>query len=164
MGTGSDLKEPSMRTKAMLGIAAVALALSAAGAALAADMAGAVQARQAHYKAIGAASKGIYDELNKPTPQAAVIQGYARQLDALAPQIPTWFPVGSGPESGVKTRAKAEIWSQPAAFKSAADGFATAAHHFSQTAAGGDIGAIRAEYPALTKTCGTCHSQFRAKE
>ena len=56
-----------MRTKATLTAAAVALALGAAGAALAADMAGVIQARQAHYKEIGKASKGIYDELNKPT-------------------------------------------------------------------------------------------------
>jgi cytochrome c556 len=152
-----------MRTKAILAGAAAALALGAAGAALAADMTSVIQARQAHYKEIGKASKGIYDELNKPTPQVSVIQGYAHQLDTLAPQISSWFPVGSGPESGVKTHAKAEIWSQPAAFKSAADGFAVAAHHFDATAAAGDMGAIRADYPSLTKACGTCHTQFRAK-
>ncbi len=153
-----------MRMKAILIGAAVALALGASGAALAADMAGVIQARQAHYKAIGAANKGIFDELNKPAPQIPVIQGYARQLDQLAPQVPSWFPLGSGPESGVKTRAKAEIWTEAAAFKTAAAGFAAAARHFDVTAAGGDIGAIRAEYPTLTKTCGNCHSQFRAKE
>jgi cytochrome c556 len=153
-----------MRTKAILTGIAMTLALGAAGAALAADMGGVIQARQAHYKVIGGASKGIYDELNKPTPEASVIAGYARTLDQLAPQIPAWFPVGSGPEAGVKTRAKAEIWSQPAAFKTAADGFAAAARHFDATAASGDIGAIRAEYPTMTKTCGNCHTQFRAKE
>ena len=153
-----------MPMKAILTGAALALMLGAAGAAVAADMGAVIQARQAHYKAIGAASKGIYDELNKPAPDANAIQGYARTLDQLAPQIPSWFPAGSGPESGVKTHAKAEIWAQPAAFKTAADGFAAAARHFDLTAAGGDIGAIRAEYPALTKTCGNCHTQFRAKE
>ena len=153
-----------MRTKAILTGPVLALALAAAGAALAADMGAVIKARQDHYKAIGAASKGIYDELNKPAPQASVIEGYARQLDQLAPQIPTWFPAGSGPESGVKTRAKAEIWTQPAAFKTAADGFAAAARHFDLTAADGDLGAIRAEYPDLTKACANCHTQFRAKE
>ena len=153
-----------MRARSLLTGAAMALALGAAGAALAADMAGVIQARQAHYKTIGKASKGIFDELNKPAPDAAAIQGYARTLDQLAPQIPAWFPAGSGAEAGVKTRAKAEIWTQPVAFKSAADGFAAAARHFDVTAAGGDIGAIRVEYPTLTKACGTCHTQFRAKE
>jgi cytochrome c556 len=154
-----------MRMKAILTGALAALIFGAAGAAVAAaDMTSVVDARHAHYKAIGAASKGISDELNKPTPDAAAIQGYARTLDQLAPQIPSWFPVGSGPESGLKTRAKAEIWTQPAAFKTATDGFAAAARHFDMTAAGGDIGAIRAEYPVLTKTCANCHSQFRAKE
>jgi cytochrome c556 len=32
------------------------------------------------------------------------------------------------------------------------------------TTEGGDVGAIRAEYPTLTKACGNCHTQFRAKE
>src|SRR5580698_7460647 len=130
-----------MPMKAILTGAALALMLGAAGAAVAADMGAVIQARQAHYKAIGAASKGIYDELNKPAPDANAIQGYARTLDQLAPQIPSWFPAGSGPESGVKPHAKAEIWAQPAAFKTAADGFAAAARHFDLTAAGGDIGA-----------------------
>jgi cytochrome c556 len=153
-----------MRTGPFLtGVAAVLL-LGAASAALAADMASVVQARQAHFKAIGAASKGVYDELNKPTPDAAAIEGYARQLDQLAPQIPSWFPAGSGAESGVKTRAKPEVWTQSAAFKTDADNFAAAARHFDVTAAGGDIGAIRLEYPSLAKTCGACHGQFRAKE
>jgi cytochrome c556 len=144
--------------------AAAALILGAAGAALAADMTAVIQARQAHYKAIGAASKGIFDELNKPSPDVAAIQGYARTLDQLAPQIPSWFPVGSGPESGVKTLAKPEIWSNAAAFKTDADAFAAEARHFDVTAAGGDIGAIRLEYPTLGKTCGACHGEFRAKE
>ena len=61
-----------MPMKAILTGAALALMLGAAGAAVAADMGAVIQARQAHYKAIGAASKGIYDELNKPTPDANV--------------------------------------------------------------------------------------------
>jgi cytochrome c556 len=138
--------------------------VAAASVAIAADAASLIKQRQAHYKQIGAASKGIHDELNKPTPDAAVIQGFARQIDGLAPQIPTWFPKGTGPEAGVKTAAKPEIWTNPTGFAQAASGFAAEAHKFDGVAQGGNVDAIRAEYVSLGKACFTCHSQFRAKE
>jgi cytochrome c556 len=141
-----------------------ALVVAAASAAVADTAASVIQARQAHYKQIGAASKGIHDELGKPAPSAVVIQGFAKTIDTLAPQIPSWFPAGSGAEAGVKTAAKPEIWTNPTGFAAAAHGLATEAHHFDEVAEGGDIDAIRAEYTNLGKACFTCHSQFRAKE
>ena len=135
-----------------------------AGAVAAADMSGVIHDRQAHYKQIGKAGKGIYDQLNSAAPDVAAIQAYARTIDQLAPQIPTWVPVGSGPEAGVKTAAKPDIWARPAEFKAAAEGLATEAHKFDVIAAGGDVNAIRAEFPALGKACKTCHDQFRKKD
>jgi cytochrome c556 len=152
-----------VRKHSILTWAAVGLVIGAAGVAAAADMASVIQARQAHYKQLGAASKGIFDELNKPAPSVAVIQGFAKTIDTLAPQIPTWFPKGSGPEAGVKTHAKPEIWSNPSGFAQAASAFAAEAHHFDQVAQTGDINATRAEFASLGKACGNCHSQFRAK-
>jgi cytochrome c556 len=153
-----------MRTDRILGWVAAAMIVGAAGVAVAADMAAVVKERQAHYKTIGAASKGIFDELNKPSPSVAVVQGYAKTLDTLAPQIPTWFPVGSGAEAGVKTAAKPEIWSNASGFAAAAAQFATAAHTFDQIAAAGDVSAMKAGFPTMAKACGNCHMQFRAKE
>ncbi len=153
-----------MRTDTVLGWLSAAMILGAAGVAVAADMAAVVKDRQAHYKQIGGAAKGIYDELNKSAPSLAVIQADAKTLDTLAPQIPSWFPAGSGAEAGVKTAAKPEIWSNASGFAAAAAQFATAAHQFDQLAAAGDIAAIKAGYPTLAKSCGNCHMQFRAKE
>jgi cytochrome c556 len=93
----------------------------------------------------------------------AAIQGYARQIDQLATRIPSWFPAGSGPEAGVKTKAKPEIWTRPADFQAAAAGLASEAHRFDAVAASGDVNAVRAEFPALGKACKTCHDQFRDK-
>jgi len=140
------------------------LVLAAASAAVADNAASVIQARQAHYKQIGAASKGIHDELGKPAPSAAVIQGFAKTIDTLAPQIPSWFPAGSGPEAGVKTAAKPEIWTDAAGFSKVASALATEAHHFDDVAQGGNIDAIRAEYTNLGKACFACHSKYRAKE
>jgi cytochrome c556 len=140
------------------------LIAAAATAAVAQNAASVIQARQAHYKQIGAASKGIHDELAKPAPSVAAIQGFASTIDTLAPQIPSWFPPGSGPEAGVKTAAKPEIWTNPTGFAQAASGLAAEAHKFDQVAQAGNVDAIRAEYANLGKACLTCHSQFRAKE
>lgn len=145
-------------------ISAGLIMASLAGAALAADMAGVIKDRQAHYKQIGKAAKGIYETLNSPSPDVASVQANAKLIDQLAPQVPGWFPAGSGPEAGVKTGAKAEIWSHPADFKAAAAGFATEARKFDAVAAGGDVAAIRAEYGALGKACKTCHDPFRKKD
>jgi cytochrome c556 len=154
--------EPLVKRSSIWTSAGLVLALTA-GAVAAADMASVIHDRQGHYKQIGKAAKGIYDTLNSPSPDVAAIQADAKIIDQLAPQIPTWFPAGSGPEAGVKTAAKAEIWAKPADFKAAAEGLAAEAHKFDQVAAGGDLTAIRAEYGALGKACKTCHDQFRAK-
>jgi cytochrome c556 len=153
-----------MRTDRVLGWLSAALILGAAGVAVAADMAAVVKDRQAHMKQIGGAAKGIFDELNKAAPSIAVIQANAKTIDTLAPQAPSWFPVGSGAEAGVKTAAKPEIWSNASGFSAAASQFATAAHQFDQLASAGDLAAIKAGYPTLGKACGNCHMQFRAKE
>lgn len=145
-------------------ISAGLIAASLAGAVAAADMAGVVQDRQAHYKQIGKAAKGIYDQLNGSAPDVAAIQGYARTIDQLAPQVPSWFPVGSGAEAGVKTEALPAIWARPADFQTAASAFAAEAHKFDTVAAGGDLTAIRGEYGALGHACKNCHDQFRQKD
>lgn len=145
-------------------IAAGLMAATFATAALAADMAGLIKDRQAHYKEIGKAAKGVNDALKTGAPDLAAIRAAAKTIDALAPQLPSWFPAGSGPEAGVKTTAKADIWSKSAEFKKDAAAFAAEAHKFNAVAAGGDLNAIRTEYAALGNTCKTCHQSFRTKD
>jgi cytochrome c556 len=145
-------------------IAAGLIVAGFASVVVAADMTAVISARQAHLKEIGKAAKGVKDALNAPTPDVAAIKAAAKTIDALAPQLPSWFPAGSGPEAGVKTTAKADIWSNSAEFKKDAAAFAAEAHKFNAVAAGGDVNAIRAEYANLGNTCKTCHQSFRTKD
>ena len=131
---------------------------------VAADMGAAISARQAHLKQLGKASKGVYDTLNTSSPDVSSIQANAKQTDALAPQLPSWFPAGSGPEAGVKTAAKPAIWSNSAEFKTDATAFADEAKRFDAVAAAGDVSAIRPEFAKLSNTCKTCHQTFRTKD
>ncbi|MCI4592678.1 cytochrome c [Sphingobium sp. BYY-5] len=123
-----------------------------------------IATRIAGFREVGAAFKNINDELKSTTPQTYVIQISARQIRDYARQQQGWFPAGSGPRPGVKTAAKAEIWSQAAAFKAAQDGFAAQANTFATMAQSGDIARMRLAAKALGQSCGTCHRSFRVEE
>jgi cytochrome c556 len=144
------------------------LALSFAavgGAALAAVDAGKViAARIDNYKKIGTAFKGINDGLKADTPDTKAIAAQAKTIKDLSGHIPSWFPKGTGPESGVKTRAKADIWSDWATFAASAKGLHTESAKLETIARGGDIDAIKAQVKATGGACKTCHDKFRGPE
>ncbi|MFN3946029.1 MAG: c-type cytochrome [Allosphingosinicella sp.] len=123
-----------------------------------------IRARQTHYKQIGAAMKGINDQLKSGAPDVAAIQGHAARIAEYAPQIEGWFPQGSGSEAGLKTRAAAEIWSDPDGFREAAQLFVARAESFNRVAQEGSLDAIRAALPQLGDSCKTCHDRFRGPE
>jgi cytochrome c556 len=123
-----------------------------------------VDAREAHYKQIGKAAKGIKDELGESQPNLASVQANANVIEALAKQIPTWFPNGSGPQAGVKTEALPTIWQQVPLFKQRAAGLAGAAHQISVAAGSGNLEATRAAAGNLGNACKACHDTFREKK
>jgi len=147
-----------------MAISAAAVMVVATASAAAADVASVIQARQAHYKEIGKAAKALSEQLKSATPSIPVVQASATQIDALAPEVPSWFPVGSGPTAGVKTQAKPEIWARADEFKRDAVAFADAAHKLDLVAAHGDLTAIRTQAQALGQTCKTCHETFRQRD
>lgn len=124
----------------------------------------ALKSRLASFREIGAAFKNVNDQLRSDTPQVFVIQVSAREIRNLARSQYTWFPAGSGPAPGVKTRAKAEIWSQGAQFKAAQDAFAAQADNFARVAQGGNVEQMRAAARTLGQSCGGCHRQFRSED
>ena len=150
-----------------LPILALAFSLSAtASLALAqpGGVADVIKARQAHFKEIGKASKGVFDGVKAGSLTAAQAQAYGKVIADLAPQLPSWFPAGSGPESGVKTGAKAEIWAKPQDFAAKAAEFKLQSAAFYETAKKGDIEAIKAAAPKLGGACKGCHDNYRARE
>ena len=122
-----------------------------------------MKARHDHYEEMGDAMKGINRELKAGSPDVAAIQRHAALIHRYGPRILTWFPEGSGPEAG-RTRAKAEIWSDAATFRSAAQRLEQAAAAFHAAAQGGNVDAIRGALPALKDSCSNCHDKFRAPE
>ncbi|MGZ3306583.1 MAG: c-type cytochrome [Asticcacaulis sp.] len=147
-------------TTRILAIGIFALA-STATAALALDAASVEKARGDYFHGLGRASKGLRDALKSDAPDMDAVRGFITQIAAAAPNLPAQFPAGSGPESGVKTEAKAEIWSNPAKFKQDAAGLATAAQALNAAGAKGDVAAIRTAADGLGQACKTCHSEFK---
>lgn len=121
---------------------------------------GADSAREANFKQISKAKKAIDDELKKPAPAIEAIQANAKLIDTLAPQVPGWFPAGSG----TGTEALPAIWEKPAEFSKAAADFATAAHALQAAATAGDVAQITTAATSLGGTCKACHSKFREKK
>ena len=142
----------------------LACALAAGGTALAQDAspgAKAVLARQAHYKELQKTLGGMVGELRKDAPDKALVAADAAAAKGLIQQLPTWFPKGSGPEAGVKTAAKAEIWTDAAGFDAAVTKAQAEAAKLADVAAAGDLDAIKAQARTLGAACNACHEKYR---
>jgi cytochrome c556 len=164
-----------MGMRITMGAAAAALTIGlavAAGGALAHEhmappkgpMQKAAADRHENFKQQGGAFKAILDEIKKGDPDKAVIATNAAKLKGLASQLPTWFPKGSGPESGYKTDAKADAWSDSAGFAAAANRLQTETAKFDQLAQAGDIDAVKAQARAVGGACKNCHDKFRVPD
>lgn len=125
--------------------------------------AAAVQARQGQFREIGTAFKAINDELKKPAPGKFAMGSSARQIATDLQQVGRLFPPGSGPSSGIKTKALPAIWAKQADFAKLNSAAITEANKLVVAMKGTDMAAIGMQAKVLGKTCQGCHQQFRAE-
>lgn len=116
--------------------------------------------RHENFEKIGDAMKVISRELKGDSPDLGRVRAGAATINELAPQVPTWFPAGTGPDAG-KTDARAVIWQKPEDFAAKAQAFREAAAAFNTAAAGSDLAAIRSAHATLGKSCKACHDSYR---
>jgi cytochrome c556 len=121
-----------------------------------------VATRVAGYKDLGAAFKGVNDEVRRGS--ISQIPILAKRISAAAKDQYHWFPASSGPGKGIKTAAKLDIWSNAAAFKVAQDRFAAQAKTFQAMSLSKDSAAIRSAARQLGAACKACHDGFRDEE
>ncbi|MEN3032806.1 cytochrome c [Chromobacterium amazonense] len=95
-----------------------------------------------------------------PYDQAKFAQ-QAEALKTLAAEPFKHFPAGS--ITG-KSRAKPEIWSQPAKFQADKDAFLKSVDNLALVAKSGDLAAIKKSYGQVAQSCKTCHDAFRGPE
>ena len=152
---------PTARIVLLIGLIAAAPLAAAFAAPAAKDV---ISARQARLKDLGASFKTINDQLRQPTPDAAKIKAASAVVRQASVDLPKWFPAGAGPEAGVKTRAKSEIWADKAGFAEANRNFAIEAQKLQKLAASGDTDALKVQAKVVGQTCGTCHTGYRVKD
>jgi cytochrome c556 len=123
-----------------------------------------IHMRQGNYKQIGAAMKGINEQMRGSAPDLAIVRRNSALLLHFAPQVLTWFPPGSGEEAGVRTRALPQIWSDRPGFRGAGALLLVATRNFDAAARSGDLARIRAAMPQVAHACANCHDTYRAEE
>ena len=123
-----------------------------------------IQARQLGMKQVGQNFKTINDQVRSGSPEAAVVQASARRLAALAAKVPSWFPAGTGPDTGIKTAAKGEIWTRAANFRSEAAAFTAATRNLAAAAArSSDPEVLEPHIRRVGGTCKSCHTAFKKR-
>jgi cytochrome c556 len=151
------------RTK-LVTITTTAVIATMGAMALAATPAETIKSRQDHLKELGKASKSISDTLKTDAPDAAVIKSAGAVYKSAAADIANWFPKGTGPEAGVETKAKAEIWTDAAGFADKIKNFQTEANKLAALADAGDVEGVRAQVRKVGPACGACHDNYRVKK
>lgn len=73
------------------------------------------------------------------------------------------FAPGTDKAPDAETRAKPEIWSEPAKFKQALDRFQAEAVKLVEASKVGTVDAVRPVFGGVAKACGACHDSFRTK-
>jgi cytochrome c556 len=84
-------------------------------------------------------------------------------LNTSAKAIPSVFPQGSGPDAG-KTDALPAIWQNRGDFEAKAKALETESAKLLQLAQAGDEAGFKGQFPAVGRTCGGCHENYRVKK
>ena len=85
----------------------------------------------------------------------------AAMLDMTGKMMLEGFAAGS--DKGADTKAKPEVWSDGAKFKSANEAFQAEAAKLADVAKTGDFDKIKVQFGATAKACSNCHDNFRNK-
>jgi cytochrome c556 len=123
-----------------------------------------INTRQQAFKKIGTAFKLIHKELSGPVPDAAKIAAAAAQLKDSTTGIASWFPPGSGPQSGLKTQAKPDIWTDASGFAATRAAFVRQVEKsVKQLSDPAERAAWKDSSAALGQSCKDCHDTYREK-
>lgn len=74
-----------------------------------------------------------------------------------------WEGFAPGTEKGAPTKAKPEIWKEPAKFKEHQDALLTQAPKLVAAATTGELAQLKTALSAVGKACTECHDDFREK-
>ncbi len=121
-----------------------------------------IETRRASFKKMGAAMKGIVEQLKTDAPDNARLVTAAQVISSGAEELLHWFPAGSGTEAGIETDALPYIWKDRAKFESIANRLLPESKTLAAAISGKDLAAIRTQVKVVAEVCSSCHHSFRA--
>lgn len=122
----------------------------------------AIEQRQALFKEIKTAFEPVGDMVKKKIAyDAAVVQGSAAKLATLAPKIPDAFAVDTHAVTGVKTKARENIWTSMPDFKAKSDALVKSIEALAAAGKSGDEKALRPAFAGVGKACSACHDSYK---
>lgn len=108
-----------------------------------------------HFGRLGAMANGR-------TPfDAKVAQDNAAIVETMS-KLP-WAAFGPGTETGIPSKAKAEIWTEKSKFDQGADKMMTELAKLNTAAKTGNLDALKAAFGDAAGTCKACHDSYRNK-
>jgi cytochrome c556 len=117
--------------------------------------------RHDNFEAIGDAFKAVRGELEKDTPDFALIAASATDINTRAGNITNHFPAGTSVDDGYDTEALATIWEKPEEFSAAAQKLVDESAQLAAVAGEGDKAAVGAQAMTMGGACKICHDTFR---
>ena len=125
------------------------------------DIAAYMKARHENYEMLGKNMKVLQDNFKSETPDMAAATAAAVNVKAFADAMGAWFPAGTGPDSGIESEAKANIWTDRATFDAALTKLQAESV---KLVAATDAAAFKAQFPPTGGSCKNCHDTFREEK
>ncbi len=151
-----------MKLFACFAAAAALAALSAPASAQFAKPEDAIKYRQSALSVMGTHFGRLGAMANGRVPFDAKVAADNAELVAVMAKLP-WAGFGPDTDKGGNTKAKPEIWAEPAKFKEASEKLVAETVKLSAAAKTGNLDALKTAFAATADTCKSCHDYFRAK-
>lgn len=123
-----------------------------------------IDGRIRNFKDIGAAFKAVNDEVKAGRFESATVKYSVKSISSITVNMHKWFPEGSGPESGLTTKAKPFIWDNIDDFNKVRSDFEQTIIALLAATEESDAAMIKANFYKAAKGCKTCHELYREKE
>lgn len=143
--------------------AAALLTMSVTASAQFAKPEDAIKYRQSALSVMGTHFSRIGAMVNGRVPFDAKVAAENAEIVADLSKLP-WAAFGPGTDKGgIPTRAKAEIWAEPAKFKDLSDKMVVETTKLMAAAKSGNADALKTAFGATGASCKACHDNYQAK-
>jgi cytochrome c556 len=119
--------------------------------------------RQTHMEEFNAAMQALGAQIMSKAPDRGTVRDNAIVLRDLARQLPSWFPPGTGTETGLATRAIPVIWQAPEDFKTKAEALLVATQALADFSTAGDMSRLMEKAVAVDAACVACHRAYQQR-